>query len=175
MAAGLVLLTTVFRCPFARPPFVAMGLVVLVTYLVSFDRQPLPHGCFGAIALHEVANPYRTRQAIVVILLAIAFARRRPVRDRLLRTLIQTSATAAMVSTLFMLIVTPCEQLPFCGMAYGASAVLALGVLASRRLATSPLPNAVVRQPDTGLFARLRSPARRSTGQSSGEIRRARP
>ncbi len=166
MAGGLVLLTGLFRSPYARPPFVAMGLVVIVAYLATFDGRYLSSGCFGGVVACEVANPYLAKQAIIVILLGVAFARRRPVTSPFVRTLIATSSSAVLVSTLFALLTGGPGQLAFCGMAHGASVVLTLGVLESRRLATAPLPGAVVRQPDTGLCAWLRSFA---------EFRRARP
>ncbi|CAN5879528.1 hypothetical protein BH11MYX3_BH11MYX3_22930 [soil metagenome] len=155
MAGGLILLTGVFRTPYARPSFVAMGLVVILTYLAIFDGHR--HGYFSGIVVVEVENPYLAKQALVVVLLGIAFVRRRSITSPFLRTLLATSAAAVLVSTLFMLTTLGYEQLSFGGMAYGASVVLTFGVLASRRLATAPLPGAVVRQPDTGLVARLRS------------------
>jgi hypothetical protein len=166
MAGGLVLLTGVFRTPYARPSFVAMGLVVLLTYLAIFEGHRTSYDCWRGIVEHDVANPYRAKQAFVIILLGVTFVRRRPVTGELLRTLLATSSAAVLVSTLFMLTTRGPEQVAFGGMAYGASAVLTLGMLASRRLASSPLPSAVVRQPDTGPFARLRSFA---------DFRRARP
>ncbi len=149
MAVGLVVMTCLFRFPFARPPFVAMGLMVAIAFLATVDGRRLPHGCFSGYIEFEYPNPYRTKQAILVILLGIAYVRRRAVTHPALRSLILTSAAAVMVTTLFMLIAAPPAQLTFCAMTYGASAVLALGVAVSRHLASSPLPEAIVRQPDT--------------------------
>ena len=166
MAVGLILLTGLLRDRYVRAPFVAMGLVVILAHLATFEGHHRSYVFVNGGVEIVVENPYLANQALIVILLGFAFVRRRPVTHHPLHSVITTSAATVLISTLFMLVMRGPGQLAFCGMAYGASAILTLGVLASRRLATAPLPGAVVRQPDIGLCARLRSFA---------QFRRARP